>query len=123
MNTMQKRFTLFLLGCIPSRIFIAYLASVMPLKWLPIMGYIALIPAIGFAYLFISGSRKTGGEVFGDKIWWNNLRPFHSFMYFWFAVNAIQRVSWSWKILAADVIVGLIMFLMYHFYNGDFAKL
>ena len=25
--------------------------------------------------------RKTGLEVFGDKIWWNNLRPIHGILY------------------------------------------
>ena len=41
-----------------------------------------VIAASGFSYIYMNGLRKTGGEVFGDKIWWNNLRPFHAVMYF-----------------------------------------
>ena len=87
------------------------------------MGFIALIPAIGFIYLFITGKRKTGPEVFGDKIWWNNLRPLHSLLYFLFAYNAINGYKGAWKYLLVDVIVGLISFLSFHYYNGDFSKI
>ena len=29
--------------------------------------------------------RKTGKEVFGSKIWWNDLRPVHASLYILFA--------------------------------------
>jgi hypothetical protein len=86
------------------------------------MGYIAILPAIGFFYLFLSGSRKTGEEVFGNKIWWNNLRPLHGLLYFLFAYNAINGNKYAWKFLLIDVIIGLISFLSYHYFNGDFSK-
>ena len=38
------------------------------------MGYLALIPAIGFMYIFLTGSREKGGEVFGARIWWNSFK-------------------------------------------------
>lgn len=123
MNDMQKRFLLFLFGCIPSRIAIMYLAKLVSLDYLPILGYIALLPAIGFMYLFVSGARKTGVEVFGGKIWWNNLRPVHALFYFLFAYNAIYKVRGAWKFLMYDVILGLVSFLIFHYINNDFDKL
>ena len=123
MNTIQKRFLLFLLGCIPTRLFFVYLSKNIDLKYLPILGYIAILPAIGFLYLFLSGTRKTGAEVFGDKIWWNNLRPIHSLLYLLFAYNAIYKNKDAWSYLLYDVILGLFSFLVYHYYNNDFSKL
>ena len=123
MNNIQKRFLLFLFGCIPTRLAIVFLAKNISLQYLPILGYIALIPAIGFIYLYLSGSRTSGPETFGDKIWWNNLRPIHGLFYFIFAYNAINKVSYSWIYLLYDVIFGLISFLIFHYINNDFAKL
>jgi hypothetical protein len=123
MNTIQKRFLLFLIGCIGTRSLLVYLAKNASKTYLMYFGYLALLPAIGFMYIFFSGSRKTGGEVFGEKIWWNNLRPIHSLLYFVFAYNAINGNHQAWIYLAIDVIIGLISFLSYHFYNGDFTKL
>lgn len=123
MNTIQKRFLLFLIGCIGSRSLLVYLAKNANKHNLMYIGYLALLPAIGFLYIYFSGARKTGGEVFGDKIWWNNLRPLHSLLYFIFAYNAIIGNQMAWIYLAIDVIIGLISFLTFHFYNGDFIKL
>jgi hypothetical protein len=123
MNNIQKRFLLFLFGCIPSRLFLVYIAKNINISYLPLLGYLSLFPAIGFIYLFISGKRKTGPEVFGEKIWWNNLRPIHGILYLCFAYNAINKNIKAWYFLLYDVILGLFSFLIYHFYNGDLIKL
>lgn len=123
MNSIQKRFLLFLFGCIPTRLAIMYLAKIISLQYLPILGFVALIPAIGFIYLYISGTRKSGPETFGDKIWWNDLRPIHSLFYFLFAYNAINKVTTAWLFLLYDVIFGLLSFLIFHYKNGDFKNL
>lgn len=115
MNNIQKRFLLFLCGCIPTRLFLAYLAKIIPVNYLPVMGYITLAIGISFSYLFLTGSRKTGPEVFGDKIWWNNLRPVHALLYFAFSYNAINKIRSGWVYLLTDAILGLFSFLMYHF--------
>ena len=122
MNNLQKRFLLFLFGCIGSRSLLVYIAKNVSTQLLMYMGYLALIPAVGFIYLFFSGSRQTGAEVFGDKIWWNNLRPLHGALYFLFAYNAIIGNKNAWVYLLIDVVIGLISFLTFHFYNGDFKK-
>jgi len=87
------------------------------------MGYLSTLPAIGFFYLFLTGSRKTGAEVFGDKIWWNNLRPIHGVLYLLFAYNAINGNMDAWIYLLVDVIIGLASFLLFHYYNNNFKHL
>jgi len=123
LNNIQKRFLLFLFGCLSIRLFFVYLAKNINKKWLPIMGYIFLIPAIGFAYIYLTDSRKTGSEVFGDKIWWNNLRPIHSILYFIFSYLAIINSTKAYIPLFIDWIIGLISFLWYHYNSGNFTKI
>ena len=123
MNTIQKRFLLFLFGCIGTRTLLVYLAKNANKTYLRYMGYLAILPAIGFFYLFLTGSRKTGPEVFGDKIWWNNLRPIHGLMYALFAYHAINGNDFAWIYLLIDVVIGLVSFLSFHIYNNSFNKL
>ena len=123
MNNIQKRFILFLFGCIGTRSLLVYLAKIANKTFLMYLGYLAILPAIGFLYLYFSGTRKTGSEVFGDKIWWNNLRPIHGLLYFLFAYNAIIGNINAWIYLLVDVLLGLASFLIFHYYNGDFSKL
>jgi hypothetical protein len=123
MNDIQKRFLLFIIGCIGTRSLFVLIAKNAGPKYLPLLGYLALLPAIGFMYIYLTGSRQTGAEVFGGKIWWNDLRPLHSLLYFLFAYNAIIGNNKAWMYLLVDVIIGLVSFFIFHFKNGDFKKL
>ena len=123
MNNIQKRFLLFLFGCIGTRSLFVLLAKNANTEYLKYMGYLSLLPAIGFIYIYLTGSRKTGGEVFGEKIWWNDLRPIHSLFYFLFAYNAIIGNKNAWMYLLIDVIIGLLSFLIFHYKNNNFSKL
>ena len=123
MNDILKRFLLFLVGCMGMRSLFVVIAKNISIKYLPILGYLALLPAIGFIYIFISGLRQTGVEVFGGKIWWNALRPVHALLYILFAYNAIIGNKMAWIYLFVDIIIGLSSFLIYHYVNGDFVKL
>jgi hypothetical protein len=123
MNNIQKRFLLFLIGCIGVRSLFVVVAKTISTNYLKYLGYLALIVAAGFLYIFITGSRPTGQEVFGDKIWWNNLRPIHATLYLLFAYNAIIGNRNAWQFLFVDVIIGLTAFLVFHYMNGDFDKL
>jgi len=101
-----------------------YLAKVLPIECLKIMGFVALMPASGFLYIFLTKIRETGVEVFGDKIWWNNLRPIHSILYYgfaYFAINGNRNIAW--KFLLLDVVFGLSSFLIFHYISGNFKKL
>lgn len=123
MNHLQQRFLLFLIGCIGIRSLFVIVAKYVNVKYLKYLGYVALLPAIGFMYIYLTGSRKTGAEVFGEKIWWNDLRPIHSILYFLFAYNAIMGNKQSWIYLLVDVLFGLVSFLIHHYINGNFVKL
>ena len=123
MNHLQQRFLMFLIGCIGTRSLFVIIAKYIDTEYLKYLGYLALLPAIGFIYIYLSGSRKTGAEVFGEKIWWNNLRPIHSILYFLFAYNAIIGNKQSWIYLLVDVLIGLISFLIHHYANGDIVKI
>ena len=123
MNHLQQRILMFLIGCIGVRSLFVIIAKYINTKYLKYLGYLALLPAIGFIYIYLTGTRKTGVEVFGEKIWWNNLRPIHSILYFLFAYNAIMGNKQSWIYLLVDVLIGLTSFLIYHYVNGDFFKL
>lgn len=112
---MEKRFVAFLIGCIGTRLLIAFVAKNIDNSLLPYLGYLSLLPASGFMYIYLTGSRKTGLEVSGEKIWWNNLRPIHSLLYFMFAYSAIMKKSYAWLFLLIDVIFGLVMFLAHHY--------
>ena len=122
MNDLQKRFALFLFVCIGLRSLLVYIAKTTDVKYLQILGYLAIIPAIGFSYIFLTGSRKTGIEVLGDKIWWNKLRPIHAILYGLFAYNAINKNREAWIYLLIDVIIGFISFIAYHYLEGNFTK-
>jgi len=115
MNDSQKRVLAFLLGCIPTRMLLSYLAYRCPDEYLPYLGYLALLPAIGFTIIYTLGLRRTGAEVFGKSIWWDRLRPVHALLYFSFAYMAIKRLPRAWMLLLIDALLGLFSFLLFHF--------
>lgn len=116
MENITKRVLLFLLGCIGTRLFLVYVAKNINTTLLKYMGMLALLPAFSFFYIYLTGSRKTGVEVFGDKIWWNNLRPIHGVLYLLFAYNAINGNKNAWIYLLVDVLFGLASFLVFHLF-------
>ena len=103
MNDLQQSLLLFLIGCIGVRSLFVIIAKYTNTKYLKYLGYLALLPATGFIYIYLTGSRKTGVGVFGEKIWWNHLRPIHSILYFLFAYNAIIGNKQAWIYLLIDV--------------------
>jgi hypothetical protein len=115
MNDLHKRFLMFLIGCIGLRSLFVVIAKYINIRYLKYLGYLALLPATGFLYIYLTGSRKTGPETMGEKIWWNNLRPVHSLLYFLFAYNAITGNRQAWLYLLVDVLLGLTGFLIHHF--------
>ncbi len=106
-----QRVLLFLIGCIGTRTAFAIAAKYASPEILQTLGALALLPAIGFFLIYIFKLRETGPEVFGEKIWWNHLRPIHGTMYLLFAIFALQKKPFAWMFLAADVIFGLLVYL------------
>ena len=111
---MTGRQILFIFGCLGMRLLLAIIAKKINIKYLPIMGYLCLIPALGFLIIYFGNFRKTGIEVGGDKIWWNDLRPVHALMYCLFAIYAIKKKSFAWIVLLVDVCIGLIAFTVHY---------
>lgn len=108
------RALVFLVGCIGTRSALAFLAARASPDILHIMGLVALLPAIGFAYIYVTGSRTTGPEVGGERIWWDGLRPVHSVLYAMFAYHAIRRDKDAWRFLAVDVGIGFLAWALRH---------
>jgi hypothetical protein len=115
-TALQKRFLLFLFGCIPTRLLFTYIAKTGSVYVKKISGLIAFIIATGFMYIYLTGSRNTGFETGGAPIWWNNLRPVHSLFYYTFAFMIyFKYYSDAWKVLLLDTMIGLFSFLYFHF--------
>ncbi len=123
MNNIQKRFLLFIFGCILVRSLFVYIAKTVNIQFLPYLGYLALLPVIGWVYILATNTRKIGMETFGEKIWWNKLRYIHAFLYLLFAILAIRKNKNAWVVLLIDVIIGLTAFLVHHYREGNFKKL
>lgn len=122
MNNITKRFLLFLIGCIGIRLLLVYLAKTQ-LWMLRYLGYFGAILSLGFIIIYLFGLRKTGAEVMGEKIWWNDLRPIHAILWGLFAFFAISGDKHAWIFLLVDVLIGLLSFLFHHYRQGDFSRL
>jgi hypothetical protein len=102
--------------CIIVRFLLVILAKYIDKHILQILGYISLIPAIGFIYLYLFNKRKTGLEVGGKKIWWNKLRPIHGILYLLFSIYAIKKEEFAWIPLLIDVILGIIFYVIKYYF-------
>ena len=100
-----SRALLFWIGCIGTRSLAAWVAYAAP-RFLPYMGAIAAVIAAGFLSIYLGGLRTTGPEVFGARIWWNDLRPIHATLYGVFAYAALKGNSNAWIVLATDTLLG-----------------
>ena len=118
MLCINQRWLLFLFGCILVRLLFVYLARFASSNILKLMGYFALLPAIGFLYLWIFNKRQFGFEA-GGEVWWKNFRIIHAILYFIFAYLAITgNKEHAWKVLAIDVTFGLILFFLHGSINN-----
>ena len=122
-SSIQRRFLLFLLLCIPARFALTFLAKYIPLKYLPIQGAIFIVIGLGFLYLNLFNKRKTGLETGGNTIWWNDIRPVHGFLALLFGILAIGKVRDAWIVLLIDTLIGLVAFFAYHTINKNIYKL
>jgi len=75
---------------------------------------IALLFGIAQFYLYITDSRKTGIEVFGADIWWNQLRPVHGMLYLLFCVYIYKKQNHAYIPLLIDIVIAIIAFVLYH---------
>ena len=124
MNDIQKRFMLFLFGCIATRFIFVYLAySGYKNHYLHWLGLLAIIPVIGWLNIFLFKPRDTGAEVFGEQIWWKDIRIVHMSLYILFVALALRNYKYAWIVLLVDVCFGLTAFLIHHREAGSFKLL
>jgi hypothetical protein len=121
LNNIQKRFLLFFLCCIGLRTLFVIIAKTSSPERVQLLGYLALLPALGFTYIYLSNARPTG--LLGDKVWWNHLRPVHAILYALFAYSAINKLDNAWVYLLLDVLLGLTSFLYFHYTENNFKYL
>jgi hypothetical protein len=119
MDNLHKRYLLFLIGCMGTRLAFALVAKHIPTNYLPYLGTLALIPVIGWLYIIFVGRRDTGAEVFGEKIWWKDIRIIHTLLYASFAYLAFRKDRRAWLVLLADVLFGFTAFIIHHFVIGE----
>lgn len=123
MNSIQTRFLLFFFGCIVIRLTFVYLSKTYT-EYLPFFGILGLFAVIGWVnILFFKKKDYIEPEIFGDKIWWNDMRPVHMVLFLIFTILALQKNKSAWIFLLIDTIIGLSAFLIYHYNAGDFSKL
>ena len=91
--------------CIVMRFLIVYTAIVAPTN--NILRLFSLVVGTGFMYYFLSGTRTTGPETFGKPIWWNHLRPIHSFNYLCYLVLSYIKPDVAYIPLLIDVMIGV----------------
>ena len=100
-------------ACIVARIGLVVAAKLAPPEWLPWAGGLALLPVLGFVALSL-GVWQRNREVFGQRIWWNTMRPVHAAILLAFAVMAFLRSKWAFVPLAVDVLAGAVAFAVHH---------
>lgn len=109
-----KRRLLFVGGCIPTRLLIAYVVSRADEKWRQISAVAFTIIGIAMLYLAITGKRLNGPETFGEGVWWTpELRVLHACIYFAFAGLTFAGYGESFYLLYADAFIGLFAFLVH----------
>ena len=115
----KKRMLLFLIGCIGMRTLLTIGVMFTKSDYLPYEGYVGLLVACSFFYLYMNGNKYADGQLkqYGEKnIWWNEMRFVHGTFYLIFAIMAIQKNLYAWIPLGLDVIVGLNSWLKHNNY-------
>ena len=105
----NKKIVFFVFGCLLVRFSFVLIAKNINKKSLPLLGSLALIPAIGLLVVYFGDLRQRG--ALNQKAWWNNLRPLHSILYFTFAYLALNKNDKAYIPLLLDVIIGSAAFI------------
>ena len=114
MKHRYARIALFLIGCMGARFGLAYYIKTDESEYKEPIAALLFIIAIGFFHIYRNNLRQTGMEVFGDEIWWNNLRPVHAMMYLLAAGLVYINHKYAYLVILADTLIGLIFFTVYH---------
>lgn len=105
------RAILFLIVCIPLRLYLAYLTIEVPTKWLPIYGMIFIIMSMSFGILYFTNSRLKAVEG-GGNTWWASWRIVHASLLLVGGIMLIRKDRRAIVPLIIDPIIGIILFTM-----------
>lgn len=111
--TPKERITLFLLFCIPIRLYIAYLPQIITKENLKKLGYVLMGIGLSFFYLFITKKRLNAPEG-GGETWWAEYRPIHGTLYLIAAYTATQGYKETSYPLLIDALFGLYLGMKKH---------
>jgi hypothetical protein len=113
---MNKSIIAFLLLCIPARIAIAIAPNFINDKYIKLYGVLLLLMGLSFVYLFFTNSRLKAPEA-GGKTWWAKFRILIGVLHITAAIYALtNNKKLIWIPLAMDIIFGLIIFTIKHYY-------
>ena len=105
---------LFLLACIPTRLFMVWISTKIPQKYLGIFAALLLAMSLSFLYLYFTKGRQIAPEA-GGVTWWANYRLLIGLLYLAAAIYAFQgRRDLIWIPLLIDVLFGLVIFAKKH---------
>ena len=115
MNLDERKYA-FLLGCVITRILLAFIVKTIDPKHLKIVSVLAAGLAIGWIYLYVFKKRQHAFEA-GGVTWWNRYRPIHASIYLLVAYFAYtKQQTKAFYMLLVDVIFGLMVWLHHHKY-------
>lgn len=125
MNNIQKRFLYYLLFCIGTRMVLTILAKNLTKEKVKYMSFITLVMGLGFLYIYAFGSKRADNQLewANAKIWWNDYRIIHGILYTSFSILGILKINKAWILLGLDTLLGLILFLHYHYISGNYESL
>jgi len=93
--------------CVPARLVIALLIYALPVRWLPLAGFLSLFGVIGLTYRTITFTQAQHG-AFNQPVTWNAARPFHALGWLVFAILAMQKNTGAKIIPFLDVAFGIL---------------
>jgi hypothetical protein len=114
----QQSILIFLFLCIPIRFFLVWVAKYIPEKYLRYFGITLLIPTFVFLYLYFFNKRLNARES-GGKTWWASMRLLHGALFLAAAIYAIQYKRLASLPLLVDVVLGITVFVLHHFYSDQ----
>jgi len=105
---------LFLFACIPVRLFLVWISTKIPVKYLGIFAALLLAMSLSFLYLYFTKGRQMAPEA-GGVTWWANYRLIIGLLYLAAAIYAFQgRQDLIWIPLLMDVLFGITIFAKKH---------
>tara|TARA_B100000405_G_scaffold87553_1_gene60642 strand:- start:284 stop:658 length:375 start_codon:yes stop_codon:yes gene_type:complete len=110
----EQRKLLFIVGCVPARILLAFCPLILNEYLLLSVSVILAIIGFSFLTLFYFDLRLSATEG-GGQTWWNKLRQTHGILYVaaGLAIASGKRVATS-CILFLDLVIGVVSWLRQH---------